>query len=354
METAATGRRSSFQIRFDHNEGIGTVREHSRAKAFGREEEPIGLPPNRRVGGPSRCGAACKRGLATILLIVLTGAPFPAAAQTRPPSIIDCHVHYNGDPAFLQKLLDKLDSVNGMAFLIVTPVQIKTAEPFLHQHPDRLVGLGSIDPDDPQAIEQIDQFHSLGFRGLGELENPRKDYNDPAYWPIYARAEKYRMIVLFHTGISARNTPNIPADVSVDRQRVTSLDGIARHFPGLTLIGAHMGNPEYAFAAEIGRWNPNLYFDLSGSSLIKLQNNYAIFRSIFWWSGVQSPHTPKSSASAFEKLVFGSDVFEGDLPEFDRALARYHKMLDACDVPAQAQQNIFSGTLWRVLHSTVR
>ena len=286
--------------------------------------------------------------LAAFLLLCSFGA---AQAQPNPPRIVDGHVHYNGDPAFLQRLLEKLDSVDGLAFLLVSDADLKSAKPFIDQHANRLVGLGSIDPDDPHAVEQVDHFHSVGFRGLGELENPRKDYNDPVYWPLYARAEKYGMIILFHTGISARNTPKIAADVSVDRQRVTSLDGIARHFPGLTLIGAHMGNPEYAFAAEIGRWNPNIYFDLSGSSLIKLQNNYAIFKSIFWWSGVESLHTPKSGTNAFEKLVFGSDVFDGDLPEFDRSLDRYHKMLDACEVPAKAQENIFSGTLWRVLHS---
>ena len=111
-----------------------------------------------------------------------------------------------------------------------------------------------------------------------------------------------------------------------------------------------MGNPEYAFAAEIGRWNPNVYFDISGSSLIKLQNNCEFFKSIFWWSGVESLHTPKSDTSAFEKLVFGSDVFDGDLPEFDRALDRYHRIFNLCAVPERAQENIFAGTLWRVLH----
>ena len=62
-----------------------------------------------------------------------------------------------------------------------------------------------------------------------------------------------------------------------------------------------------------------------------------------------SPHTPKSAHSAFERLVFGSDIFGGDLPEFDRELKRYHEMLDACDVPKAAQEYIFSGTLWHIL-----
>lgn len=64
-----------------------------------------------------------------------------------------------------------------------------------------------------------------------------------------------------------------------------------------------------------------------------------------------SPHTPQAKASAFEKLVFGSDVFGGDLEEFDRSLERYKRMLEACGISPEAQANIFGGTLLRILHS---
>jgi hypothetical protein len=274
----------------------------------------------------------------------------PLLAQAAQPKIIDAHVHYNGDPAFLQKLLAKLESVDGMAFLLVPPADMDTAVPFIQAHPDRLIGFANIDMDSAHALEDIDLAHEAGFRGLGELEYVRHNYDDPVYFPIYERAQKYGMILLFHTGIVNREHPNVPTNVSVSRMQAKRLDLIARMFPKIIIIGAHLGNPDYAWAAEIARWNPNLYFDLSGSSLIKKQNDYAFFKSIFWWSGVVSPHTPKSSHSAFEKLVFGSDVFGGDLDEFDRELKRYHEMLDACDVPKQAQENIFSGTLWHILN----
>jgi uncharacterized protein len=159
------------------------------------------------------------------------------------------------------------------------------------------------------------------------------------------------MILLFHTGIVNRLHPDQPADISFERSRVTRLDLIARHWPKLTVIGAHLGNPDYADAGEIGRWDPNLIFDVSGTSLIKKKDDYGFFRSVFWWTGVASPHTPASSADAFEKLVFGSDVFGGDVQEFDLALARYHAMLDACRVPQHAQAMIFSGTMWRILQA---
>ena len=113
------------------------------------------------------------------------------------------------------------------------------------------MGSGDITLDDPLALELVDRFHAAGFRGLGESPGPLKNYDDRSYWPIYERAEKYRMIMLFHTGIVNRTQPEIPSDISVDRMRPTTLDGIARRFPKLTLIGAHLGNPDYAWAAEV-------------------------------------------------------------------------------------------------------
>ncbi|MEO6830472.1 MAG: amidohydrolase family protein [Acidobacteriaceae bacterium] len=265
------------------------------------------------------------------------------------PKIIDVHVHYNNEPGVLQQLLKKMEQVDGLTILLVTPKGFDQAKPFIKQHPDRFIGFGDVNVDAPDALQQVDRFHQAGFRGLGEITTPLKNYDDPSYWPIYERAQKYHMILLFHTGIVQREDPSIPENVSFDRMRSTRLDLIARKFPRLTVIGAHLGNPDYAESAEIARWSPNLHFDVSGSSLIKKQDDYSFFKSIFWWSGVDSPHTPKGGSSAFTKLVFGSDIFDGDLAEFDLELARYHKMLDACDVPKDAQAMIFSGTMWKIL-----
>ncbi|HEY7306861.1 MAG TPA: amidohydrolase family protein [Bryobacteraceae bacterium] len=270
--------------------------------------------------------------------------------QAAQPKLIDCHVHHNGSSEFLERLVAKLTPLDGTAMLITAPKDLEAVTAFMKNHPGRLIGLGEIKLDSADALENIDRFHGAGFRGLGELTKPLYPYDDRRYWPIYERAEKYRMILLFHTGIVNRTQPDVPEDASSDRMRVSTLDLIARHFPKLTIIGAHMGNPDYAWAGEIGRWDPNLYFDLSGSSLIKKQEDYSFFKSIFWWTSVVSPHTPKSKTTAFEKLVFGSDVFEGDLDELDRELERYHRMLDACGVSAEAQANIFGGTLWRILN----
>jgi len=272
-----------------------------------------------------------------------------AAADTR-PKLIDAHVHHNGDPAFLTKFHAKLEAVDGRALLITAEKDVSSVKAFIASHPNRLYGIGQMSLDHPDALKLVDMFHNAGFRGLGELTGPEAAYDDPRYWPIYERAEKYGMIIIFHTGIVNRRNFTEPMNVSSDRMRITTLDLIARRFPKLTLIAAHLGNPDYAWAAELGRWNPNLLFDVSGSTLYKKQADLTFFKSIFWWDNLVSPHTPKTDVSAFEKLVFGSDVFGGEIAEFDRELDLYRKLLQVCGVPAASQENVFSGTLWRILN----
>ena len=287
------------------------------------------------------------RGIFT-LLVVATGL----FGQGAPPKLVDAHVHHNGQTAFLDALLARLEKLDGIAFLLTKPEHLDQVSAYMKKKPGRLVGFGDISLDDPNALDQIDRFHKAGFRGLGELTRTRRPFDDPAYTPIYDRAAKYGMMLLFHTGIVNRGRPEVSEDVSVERLRVTLLDGIARRYPTITIIGAHLGNPDYAWAGEIARWNPNLFFDLSGSTLIKKQEEPTFFKSIFWWSSVASPHTPKNQVSAFEKVIFASDVFGGELEELDRSIERYQRMLDACGVSKEAQANIFGGTMWRLLNRT--
>lgn len=290
---------------------------------------------------------SCKKWVAVALIALLV--PVLGFGQQHQPKLIDVHEEYNAEPGFLHQILIKLREHDGMAIIQATPKAYSKTEAYIHKYPNRFIGFCDLNLDAPDILEQVDQCHAIGFRGLGELGPSLHNYDSQVYWPIYRRAQKYHMILLFHTGVYARENPEKPHNVSFDRMRVTRLDLIARMFPGLIIIGAHMGNPDYAEAAEIGRWNPNLYYDLSGSTLVKLRNNYPYFKSLLWWTGAGGQNTPKSSASAFEKIVFGSDAFGGDSAEFDRALSRYHKMLDACDVPKNVQAMIFSGTMWKIL-----
>ena len=52
-------------------------------------------------------------------------------AQPHAPKLIDVHVHYNGEQGFLEKLLDKLNAADGLAFLLTTPQGFPQASKFI-------------------------------------------------------------------------------------------------------------------------------------------------------------------------------------------------------------------------------
>jgi uncharacterized protein len=106
-------------------------------------------------------------------MLLMSSAIF---AQSHAPKLVDVHVHYNGEPGFLEKLLDKLNAADGLAFLLTTPDALPQASKFIREHPDRLIGFGDIKLDDPNALGEIDRLHEAGFRGLGEITSTQKNY----------------------------------------------------------------------------------------------------------------------------------------------------------------------------------
>ena len=187
--------------------------------------------------------------------------------------IIDCHHHLGNEQDYAEKLVAecarlKIDKVCLMGLPdfegFSTNSQIKEA---IKKYPDLLIGfafadLRTIIPDD------INRFKEEGFYGL-KFINPPANYDNEKFDRIYQRAEELEMPALFHLGIVARNKLTNPYRISSNYMRPIYLDTLARIFPKLTIIGAHLGNPWYEEATMAARWNPNLYFDLSGSTLKK-------------------------------------------------------------------------------------
>jgi len=99
-------------------------------------------------------------------------------------------------------------------------------------------------------------------KGLTAPALLEKPYVDPSYLPVYELANRYGWVVLFHTGSVLRGSVDQPENVASHRMRAFHLEEVARRFPKLTVVGAHCGNPEYEWAAEVVRWNPDVFFDV--------------------------------------------------------------------------------------------
>lgn len=213
---------------------------------------------------------------------------------------------------------------------------------------DVIIPYGHVKVDEPGVLKEIQKFADAGFRGI-KMHTPKYNWDDFGDFPIYDRLQALRLVALFHTGIVA-GSDNEPEQSSMARLRPSFLHTIARSFPKLIIQGAHLGNPWYDEAAEAARWQKNLYFDLTGSSLIKKARNLAVFREYLWWDG-PTAHSSPDAVYAFEKLVFGTD----EPPEnLDACVARYEAMLDACSVPEASRRKIYGETLAGILGVKVR
>src|SRR6267142_1644575 len=276
-----------------------------------------------------------------------------ASSDKSTGRIVDINVHFDEKkPNYIDDFLKLSDRLNLTACMLTPFANRKVVAEAAKQHPTKIIPFGFVDLDAPDVAKQVTELHAMGYRGLGELEFVKKPYNDPSYFPVYELANRYGWIALFHTGIVLRKNFDEPEDVASGRMRPIHLEEIARRWPKITVLGAHCGNPEYEWAAEVSRWNPNVFFDLSGSTLTKMHGRRAEFKKIFWWSATEwqsaewTVKTPNNDPSAFIKIVFGSDT---DLDGVEAVVKQYHSMFDACDVPERTRKMIMCGTLSRML-----
>jgi predicted TIM-barrel fold metal-dependent hydrolase len=262
--------------------------------------------------------------------------------------IIDSHHHYSPEPDYVDRLVKVYTPRNAMVCVLTPMAGFEVIRKATAAHPDVIIPYGDVSVDNPQALTEIQKFSDAGFKGI-KMHRPKNNWDDFGYFPIYERLQSLRLVALFHTGI-VNGSNDQPEVSSMARMRPSFLHTISRSFPQLVIQGAHLGNPWYDEAAEVARWRKNVYFDLTGSSLIKKAKNLAVFKDYLWWEG-PTAHSSPDAVYAFEKLVFGTD----EQPEnLDACLGRYEAMLNACGVPEPSRKKIFGETLAGILGVKVR
>lgn len=210
------------------------------------------------------------------------------------------------------------------------------------QYPKLFVPFAGFDLDAMTAAD-VTRFRDAGFKGI-KFIGVRRPYNDPAYFPVYEQACALRLPVLFHLGIVA-NT-GAWSDCDSGLMRPIHLDHIARRLPSLTLIGAHFGNPWSDEAAMACRWNPNLFFDMSGS-LLKYRSP-AYLGSLLWWTD-DGPYKSPDRTHAWQKILFGSDVATRQIAD---VIHDYELLMDGLNLPAALREAVWYGTAARLLGVT--
>ena len=151
-----------------------------------------------------------------------------------------------------------------------------------------LTGLGTLHPDLEDVEGAVDEIVSYGLHGI-KLHPDMQKFNidAPRAYPIYAGCRERGLPIHMHMG-----------DPRFDYSHPDRLYRIMRDFPGLTVVGAHMGGwANWDYACERLSDMENLYVDTS-SSIATPGKEYGI-----------EPHVTSLSAEKAAALIraWGAD-----------------------------------------------
>jgi predicted TIM-barrel fold metal-dependent hydrolase len=274
--------------------------------------------------------------------------------------MIDAHTHITGEPDYLKRLVDAELAIGmdrfvtfgaGPAGRWATNDEVLAAA---EKYPDMIipfayVTLGQVTP------REVELYARRGFKGF-KCINPTLPYNDGFFMPIYAKMAELALPVYFHTGIVSALGDERGFNIDTERHKIIHLDRILRKFPELVVLAAHLGNPDYGEGGMLLRWWPNLYSDLSGSTLKK--KTPAFLKEILWWDEApgRSGRSKEISLGTYnndpygrgpwEKIVFGTDVSPDKVTEVK---ADYDRLMDALELPQRLRDAVFGGNAAKAL-----
>ena len=148
-----------------------------------------------------------------------------------------------------------------------------------------LVAFGSVHPDAPDALEELERIHAAGLKGVKFHPEYQNFYaNDEKMKPIYHKISQLGLITLFHAGHDLGFPPPFHAMPEHLLGALKWLD--------VPVVAAHWGGAGCAQEVLDQLCGENLCFDLSfGYGLISRKQAQRIVEK----------HTP-------DKLLFGSDM----------------------------------------------
>ncbi len=195
---------------------------------------------------------------------------------------------------------------------------------YVNQHPDKLIGFAGLDPANPQeALEDIDEAcMALGMKGVA-IAPAAQDFHPAGSnaCRVYEKLNELRLPLVVHQGIyfSAQN--------KLEYARPVLLDEVARDFPDLKIIIAHMGYPWIDETVVMLGKHPHVYSDISGLlaqswrayNALLCAYQYGVIDKLLFGSGF--PFT--SAAHCIEALYSINHMCQGtELPTIPREQLR--------------------------------
>jgi predicted TIM-barrel fold metal-dependent hydrolase len=186
---------------------------------------------------------------------------------------------------------------------------------YVSRHPERLIGFCSVDPQDADAVEQLDDsVQRLKLQGLkmGPIYQNVAP-GDSRFRRIMKRAEELRIPMLIHQGTT------FCENVDLEIAHPVQLQPLAIEFPNLRMVIAHLGHPWINETLVLIRKHPNLYSDISALYYRPWQFYNALVAAMEY--------------GVLDRLLLGSD-YPFTTPESTMAaLRQVNKMVEGTNLP---------------------
>lgn len=203
----------------------------------------------------------------------------------RDERVIDMHAHIFPD-AIAARTMDKLTQVSdglkpatdatlqgtlrfmkasGISAFAALPIATKPAQCTSINNwvasvaDDYVLGFGTIHPDFPEPMAELERIKALGLRGI-KLHPDYQDIfpDEERMFPLYEKMAELGLPVVLHAGWD-------PVSPDMTRCTPARIRRVIDRVPNLTLIAAHMGGMRMADEVMEQLAGRNLYFDTSMS-----------------------------------------------------------------------------------------
>ena len=147
----------------------------------------------------------------------------------------------------------------GKAHLSGLWVEDQAVADYVAQDPARLIGFLSLDPTQAGWQEELHFGHQeLGLKGIKLMPMYAGFFpQDATLDPLWHYAQKHELPVLLHTGTT------FVSQATLETTLPRHLDEVARRFPDVKIIMAHLGHPYEGECVAVIRKHPNVYADVS-------------------------------------------------------------------------------------------
>ena len=119
-----------------------------------------------------------------------------------------------------------------------------------------IVAFGSVHPDAPNALEELERIHAAGLKGVKLHPEYQGFYpDDPRMKPIYKKISELGLVALFHAGVDCAYTPPYH---SMPGHLLGALKMLDTH-----VVAAHWGGVGFGVEVLEKLCGKDLYLDLS-------------------------------------------------------------------------------------------